>query len=66
MKWHKVEDYPIGSDEYVLVSQEYLGIRVKDGCIVAKLSNGLWDDGFGLCTEMQPTNRWCHINLSED
>ena len=43
MKWYKVEDYPVGSDEYVLVSQEYLGIRAKEGCIVAKLSEGLWN-----------------------
>ena len=40
MKWHKVEDYPVGSDEYVLVSTS----RTRTGCIVAKLVNGPWND----------------------
>lgn len=29
MKWHKVKDYPVGSDEYVLVSQTIGNIRPK-------------------------------------
>ena len=66
MKWHKVEDYPAGSDEYVLMSQEYLGIRAKDGCIVAKLTGEYWDDGLGVYTQMLSTDRWCHIDLPED
>lgn len=44
MKWHKVEDYPIGSDEYVLVSTN----RTRAGCVVAKLVDGLWMTGFGI------------------
>ena len=37
MEWHKVEDYPAGSDEYVLVSTSH----TRTGCIVAKLVDGL-------------------------
>ena len=37
MEWHKIEDYPVGSDEYVLVSIN----RTRTGCIVAKLVDGL-------------------------
>lgn len=44
MKWHKVEDYPVGSGEYVLVSTN----RTRAGCIVAKLSDGYWDVGIFL------------------
>lgn len=62
MKWHKVEDCPVGSDEYVLVSQT----RTCAGCIVAKLINGYWDDGLGTRTQMFNTDRWCHIDLPED
>lgn len=66
MEWHKVEDYPIGSKEYVLVSQEFLGIRAREGCIIAKLDNGYWDDGLGICTQSLSTDRWCYIDLPED
>lgn len=62
MKWHKVEDYPIGSDEYVLVSTN----RTRAGCVVAKLVDGLWDTGLGVRISASPTDRWCHIELSED
>lgn len=62
MKWHKVEDCPVGSDEYVLVSQT----RTCSGCIVAKLINGYLDDGLGTRTQMSSTDRWCHIDLPED
>ena len=62
MEWHKVEDYPVGSDEYVLVSQT----RICTGCIVAKLIDEYWDDGLGTRTQMFSTDRWCHIDLPED
>ena len=62
MKWYKVEDYPVGSDEYVLVSTN----RTRAGCVVAKLVDGLWDDGFGVCISALPTDRWCHIELPEE
>ena len=62
MKWHKVEDYPIGSDEYVLVSTN----RTRAGCVVAKLVDGLWDTGLGVRISASPTDRWCHIDLQED
>lgn len=48
MEWHKVEDYPVGSDEYVLVSTNH----TRAGCVVAKLVDGpwekLWDNGLGV------------------
>lgn len=62
MKWHKIEDYPVGSDEYVLVSTN----RTRAGCIVAKLSDGYWDDGLGMHFSVSVTNRWCHIDLPKD
>lgn len=42
MKWHKVEDYPVGSNEYVLVSKIICGVRKDTGCFVAMLKNGRW------------------------
>lgn len=62
MEWHKVEDYPFGSDEYVLVSQT----RTCAGCIVAKLTDEYWDNGLGTRTQMFCTDRWCYIDLPED
>lgn len=62
MKWHKVEDYPIGSDEYVLVSTN----RTRAGCVVAKLVDGLWDTGLGVRISASLTDRWGHIDLQED
>lgn len=67
MKWPKVEDYPVGSEEYVLVSIN----RTHAGCIVAKLVEGLcgdrlWDNGLGVHFSASLTNRWCHIDLPED
>lgn len=38
MEWHKVEDYPVGSDEFVLVSQIVVGQRYKAFCFVGKLN----------------------------
>ena len=68
MKWHKVEDYPVGSDEYVLVSTNH---HTRSGCVVAKLVGGLWgdrlwDNGLGVHIVASLTDRWCHIDLPED
>lgn len=62
MKWHKVEDYPVGSDEYVLVSTSC----TRAGCVVAKLVDGRWDTGLGVRILALLTDRWCYINLPED
>lgn len=67
MKWHKIEDYPVGSDEYVLVSTN----RTDTSCFVAKLVNRpwndkLWDTGYGVRFSTSPIDRWCHIDLPED
>ncbi len=67
MKWRKIKDYPVGSDEYVLVSTN----RTRAGCIVAKLIDGfwddrLWDDGLGVRISASSTDRWCHIDLPND
>lgn len=62
MKWYKVKDYPIGSDEHMLVSTN----RTRTGCIVAKLVDGLWDNGLGVCFSASSTDRWCYIDLPED
>lgn len=66
MKWQKVEDYPVGSDEYVLVSQLLLGQRENVSCFVAMLRNGYWRDEFDVVSPMQPTDRWSYITLPED
>lgn len=68
MEWHKVEDYPVGSDEYVLVSTNHTRTT---GCIVAKLverlwGDRLWDNGLGAHFSASSTDRWCHIDLPED
>lgn len=65
MKWHKVEDYPVGSDEYVLISTIVVGQREDLGCFVAVLRNGYWYDGLAT-SPVQPTDRWCHIDLPEN
>ena len=67
MEWHKVEDYPVGSYEYVLVSTNH----TSAGCIVAKLVEGLWgdrlwDNGLGVRFSTLSTDRWCYIDLSYD
>lgn len=36
MDWHKVKDYPAGSDKYVLVSQVVIGRRESLGCFADK------------------------------
>ena len=63
MKWHKIEDYPVGSNEYVLVSTNR---HTRSGCVVAKLVDGIWDNGLGVCISASLTDRWCHIYLPED
>lgn len=40
MKWHKVEDYPVGSDEYVLVSSVFPDAHNTRSCFIAKLKDG--------------------------
>lgn len=42
MKWRKVEDYPVGSDEYVLVSLKWNGKRFLIDCLVAKKQEDYW------------------------
>ena len=67
MEWHKVEDYPVGSNEFVLVSTNH---HTRAGCVVAKLVDGPWeklqDNGLGVRISVLPTDRWCHITLPED
>ena len=62
MEWHKVEDYPVGSNEYVLVSTNH----TRTGCIVAKLVDGPWDTGHRVRISASLTDRWCHIDLPKD
>lgn len=71
MKWHKVEDYPFGSDEYVLVSRQYKGQKDAYNCFVAYLivtkSNKYWiNRKHEIIDGALPTDRWCHIDLPED
>lgn len=67
MEWHKVEDYPIGSDEYVLVSQIVVGRRYKAFCFVGKLNlRNWWCDEIDNISPCSPTDRWCYIDLPED
>lgn len=67
MKWHKVEDYPAGSDEYVLVSCKVSNKRNSKWCYVAIMNEyGVWDDGVGNNYPAQFTDRWCYIDLPED
>ena len=66
MEWHKVEDYPVGSDKFVLVSRFYP--REAHFCLVAKLKGEklkMWTDGVNY-TEAESTDRWCYIDLPED
>lgn len=66
MKWHKVEDYPVGSDEYVLVSSEWNNKRFTIDCFVAKKVGDYWvtsDDEYYIDFS---TDRWCHVDLPED
>lgn len=65
MKWYKVEDYPVGSDEYVLVSSKWNNKRMTIDCFVAKKQENYWmigDEEYYI----DSTDRWCHIDLPED
>lgn len=67
MKWHKVEDYPVGSDECVLVSCKVSNKRNSKWCYVAIMNEyGVWDDGVGNNYPAQFTDRWCYIDLPEE
>lgn len=66
MKWHKVEDYPAGSEEYVMGSEIRAGTRDVNGLFVAKMDiNGFWRGTEGVW-HYADTDRWCHIELPED
>ncbi len=65
MEWHKVEDYPVGSDEYVLVSLKWNGKRLPADCFAAKKQGDYWlanNEEYYI----DSTDRWCHIDLPED
>ena len=68
MEWHKVGDYPVGSDEYVLVSQTAGNTRLKVFCFMARMTNGYWYDYCGAVKPVESTDRWCYcyIDLPED
>ena len=67
MEWHKVEDYPVGSDEYVLVSQTVGNKRPKSFCFMAKMSaDKCWYVCVGEVKLVESTDRWCHIDFPED
>jgi hypothetical protein len=65
MKWYKVEDYPVGSDKYVLVSSKYNNKRLAMDCFVAKKRGDYWlvnNEEYYI----DFTDRWCYIDLPED
>ena len=65
MEWHKVEDYPVGSDEYVLVSSKWNNKRLFTDCFVAKKRGDYWlvnNEEYYI----DSTDRWCYIDLPED
>lgn len=65
MKWHKVEDYPVGSDEYMLVSSKWNNKRLASDCFVAKKQDDYWlvnNEEYYI----DSTDRWCYIDLPED
>lgn len=68
MKWHKVEDYPVGSDEYVLVSQSVAGQRDREFCFAGKLNRrrNWWSNMIDDVSPCASTDRWCHIELPDD
>lgn len=65
MEWHKVEDYPAGSNEYVLVSSEWNNQRFPIDCFVAKKRGNYWVTSDKEYYIGIATDRWCHIDLSE-
>lgn len=67
MKWHKVEEYPVGSDEHVLVSCKVSNKRDLKWRYVAIMNEyGFWDDDVNSGYPVQFTDRWCRIKLPED
>lgn len=67
MEWHKVEDYPVGSDKYVLVSSKWDSTRFAVDCFVGKKRGNCWFSNSEECYGIvSPTDRWCHIDLPED
>lgn len=66
MKWHKVEDYPVNSNEYVLVSMEYNGKRDFIDCFVAKKVNDMWCAPDSEEYYTNETDKWAHIELPDD
>lgn len=67
MEWHKAEDYPVGSDEYVLVSSKWNNKRFVIDCFVAKKHGDCWlSNKNDREYYIDPTDRWCHVNLLED
>ena len=68
MKWHKVEDYPVGSDEYVLVSLKWNGERLLTDCFMAKKQGDYWlaCNTYNKKYYIGSTDRWCYIDLPED
>ena len=65
MKWYKVEDYPVGSDEYVLVSSKWDNKRLVQDCFVAVKHGDYWSVN-GEDYYIDSTDRWCYIDLPED
>ena len=74
MKWYRVEDDPVESDEYVLVSRRYKGQRYADDCFIAFLiaaKSSAYSSYWMNCNReiidgALPTDCWCHIDLPED
>ena len=65
MEWHKIEDYPVGSDEYVLVSSKWNNKRLLTDCFVAKKQGDYWlvnNEEYYI----DSTDRWRYIDLPED
>lgn len=65
MEWHKVEDYPVGSNEFVLVSSKWNNKRLPTDCFVAKKRGDYWlvnNEEYYI----DSTDRWCYIDLPED
>lgn len=65
MKWYKVEDYPVGSDECVLASSTWENKRFAMDCFVARKRDDYWlvdNEEYYI----DSSDRWCHIDLPED
>lgn len=66
MKWHKVEEYPVGSDEHVLVSLKEDNKRLVEDCFIARKIDEHWQTVNGVNYYIDSTDRWCYIELPED